>query len=190
MQPVRGHAESFGNGKEESRMDRIKKDGGMMTVEAAAVVPVLSLIVVGVTLLFLFFLDLSAAKSEAIRAAGEAASAWKTGGDLATGDYRIEDRLEEYTLFLTGSLEKELAQRAQERMIRRINERLVVGRLQHGDVRFAMGTVRAEAELILRWPLAGVEEYMGEHISFRCLAAAPVDNWQEVLRMGESLTWK
>lgn len=190
MQPVCGHAESHGNRKEVNRMGRLKKDGGMMTVEAAAIVPVISLVLAGVTLLFLFLLDISAAKSEVIRMAGETASAWKTGGELTTGDYQIEDRLGENSFFLTGSHEKELEQKAKERLIRRINERLVIARLHQGNVWFSMGRVKAEAELILCWPLTVMEEYFGKSFSFCCSAASPVDNWQEILRMGESLVWK
>ena len=69
--------------------NRIKKfwreDRGMMTVEAAVIVPMIAMILVGIVFLFLFFMDMAAARSEAMRVAEETAAAWKTDGELVTG---------------------------------------------------------------------------------------------------------
>ena len=51
-----------------------------MTVEAAVIVPMIAMILVGIVFLFLFFMDMAAARSEAMRVAEETAAAWKISG--------------------------------------------------------------------------------------------------------------
>ena len=46
----------------------------MMTVEAAVIVPMIAMILVGIVFLFLFFMDMAAAGSEAMRVAEEMAN--------------------------------------------------------------------------------------------------------------------
>ena len=78
-----------------------------MTVEAAVIVPMIAMILVGIVFLFLFFMDMAAARSEAMRVAEETAAAWKTDGELVTGEYEADTLLTRSIYFLvTGSREE------------------------------------------------------------------------------------
>ncbi|HJC31597.1 MAG TPA: hypothetical protein H9934_05655 [Candidatus Anaerobutyricum faecale] len=165
----------------------VKEEKGMMTVEAAVIIPAISFILVGIVFLFLFFLDMSAVKSEAMRVAGEAASSWKTDGSLVTGEYDEHALLTRNIYFLVTGSRKALTAEAEQRMTKRINERLLITRVDQSSVTINMQKVKAEAELHFRWPLRGVEKMMGQLLSFSCTTASPVDSWEEQLRLGASL---
>ena len=165
----------------------LKEQKGMMTVEAAAIVPAISLILVGVVFLFLFFVDMAIAKSETIRIATETAAAWKTDGSPASGEYETDELLGRDIYFLASGDRSSLAGEAESRMTRRIGERLLITRLEQSTVTVKGQQVRAEAGLTLRWPLRGVEKIMGRLFSFSCRAVSPVDCWQEQLRLGACL---
>lgn len=174
--------------------NRIKKfwreDRGMMTVEAAVIVPMIAMILVGIVFLFLFFMDMAAARSEAMRVAEETAAAWKTDGELVTGEYEADTLLTRSIYFLVTGSREELEAEAQKRLTDRVNERLLVTRLRESEVETGAGKVTVGVSLQFRWPLRGVEEIMGEMLSFSCTIVSPVDHWQEKLRLGASLQWK
>lgn len=165
----------------------IKEQRGMMTVEAAVIIPVVSFLLVGIVFLFLFFLDMSVVKSEATRIAGEAAAAWKTDGSLITGEYDEKGLLTRNIYFLVTGSRKALAAEAEQRMTERANERLLITKVNQSSVTINMQRVKAEAELYFRWPLRGVEKMLGQLLSFSCTVVSPVDSWEEQLRLGASL---
>lgn len=168
----------------------LKEQEGMMTVEAAVIVPAISFILVGVVFLFLFFLDMSVAKSEAMRIAGETAAAWKTNASLVTGEYEVNSLLSRNVYFLITGSRGNLEDEAEQRLTERIKERLLITRMNRISVTINMQRVKAEAELRFRWPLRGVEDMMGNLLSFSCSVISPVDSWEEQLRLGASLGWK
>lgn len=112
------------------------------------------------------FLDMSAVKSEAMRVAGEAASSWKTDGSLVTGEYDEHALLTRNIYFLVTGSRKALTAEAEQRMTKRINERLLITRVDQSSVTINMQKVKAEAELHFCWPLRGVEKMMGQLLSF------------------------
>lgn len=123
------------------RRNSLVEDRGMMTVEAAAIVPLLVFFSV-VLLYFLFFLaDMAAAHSEAARLADETAYAWKTEGKLATGDYR-EATLKK----LAKHSGKNLTAKGKKRLRNRLERRLNIATVQKASVtvsgRQAIATVR------------------------------------------------
>lgn len=168
----------------------LKEQEGMMTVEAAVIVPAVSFILVGVVFFFLFFLDISVAKSEAMRIASETAAAWKSDGSLITGVYDEEKLLSRDVYFLVSGNRSEMEGKAQKRMASRMDERLLVSKRKENSVTVRMNQVKVEAELCFRWPLPGVEKLMGELLFFSCTVESPLDNWEEQLRLGASLKWK
>ena len=168
----------------------LKEQEGMMTVEAAVIVPAISFILVGVVFLFLFFLDMSVAKSEAMRIAGETAAAWKTNASLVTGEYEVNSLLSRNVYFLITGSRGKLEEEAEQRLTERIRERLLITRMNRISVTINMQRVKAEAGLRFRWPLRGVEDMMGNLLSFSCSVISPVDSWEEQLRLGASLGWK
>lgn len=168
----------------------LKEQKGMTTVEAVVIVPAISFILVGVVFLFLFFLDMSVVKSEAMRIAGETAAAWKTDASLVTGEFEADTLLSRDIYFLIIGGRDRLQSAAEQRMKDRIRERLLITRLNESSVTINMQKVKAEAGLYFRWPLRGVEEFMGNLLSFSCSVISPVDSWEEQLRLGASLGWK
>lgn len=168
----------------------LREQEGMMTVEAAVIVPAVSFILVGVVFFFLFFLDISVAKSEAMRIASETAAVWKSDGSLITGVYDEKKLLSRDVYFLVSGNRSEMERKAQKRMASRMDERLLVSKRKENSVTVRMNQVKVEAELCFRWPLPGVEKLMGELLSFSCTVESPLDNWEEQLRLGASLKWK
>ena len=61
---------------------------GMMTVEAACIVPIILMIIVIEIFFGIFLIDMSVVKSETIRLADETADVWKTDGNLIDGTYK------------------------------------------------------------------------------------------------------
>ena len=125
-----------------------------------------------------------------MRVAEETAVAWKTDGELVTGEYEADTLLTRSIYFLVTGSREELEAEAQKRLTDRVNERLLVTRLRESEVETGAGKVTAGVSLQFRWPLRGVEEIMGEMLSFSCTIVSPVDHWQEKLRLGASLQWK
>ncbi|MCD8019310.1 MAG: hypothetical protein LUF92_06910 [Clostridiales bacterium] len=166
-----------------------ERTDGMMTVEVSFIVPMISCIIVGFIFVLLFFLDISVAKSEAMRIADETAAAWKTDGDLVTGDYEPKELLSRSIYFLTKNNRADLVSEAESRMSERINTRLSVMKLSESNVSIQSKMVKATVSLSFRWPLSWMEQLMGDSLSFSCEAKAPVDNWQDMLRMKEVLPW-
>lgn len=168
----------------------VQKQGGMMTVEASVIVPVICLIFIGIVFLFLFFVDMSVAKSEVMRIASEAAASWKTGGDLSTGKYDSEELLSRNIYDLVTGEKKEMTAEAEKRLQRRINERLLITKIDDSAVDIGLWRVTARAALRFQWPLRSVEAIMGKWPSFSCSTVSPVDSWEEQLRLGASMGWK
>lgn len=168
----------------------LREQKGMMTVESAAIVPVISFAVVGIVFLLLFFIDMSVAKSESMRIASETAAVWKTSGDLVTGEYESGQLLSRNIYFLMRGDRKDLEGKAEQRLTKRIRERLLITRLSQSTVTINLQKVTVDVELIFRWPLRSVEEIMGELTSFSCTSISPTDNWEEQLRLGAGIGWK
>ncbi|MDO5145589.1 MAG: hypothetical protein Q4D60_01155 [Eubacteriales bacterium] len=157
----------------------------MITIEMSVLIPILSVIITATLFLFLFFLDMAAARGEAMRVAGEMAAAWKTGGELATGNYEEKELIDRNVTFLIRSDRRGIVSEAESRLRERIAERLAVTRIE--DVGVSIKTFRAKASVTLRfrWPLASAITYMGAAPSFSCTASAPVENREEWLRARE-----
>ena len=66
---------------------------GMMTVEAACIVPSILMIIVIEIFFGIFLIDMSSVKSETIRLADETADVWKTDGNLIDGTYKPQQLL-------------------------------------------------------------------------------------------------
>ena len=66
---------------------------GMMTVEAACIVPIILMIIVIEIFFGIFLIDISSVKSETIRLADETADVWKTDGNLIDGTYKPQQLL-------------------------------------------------------------------------------------------------
>ena len=62
---------------------------GMMTVEAACIVPIILMIIVIEIFFGIFLIDISSVKSETIRLADETADVWKTDGNLDRKSTRL-----------------------------------------------------------------------------------------------------
>lgn len=162
----------------------------MITVEMAALIPFISLILVGIVFLFLFFLDISVAKSEAMRIADEAAATWKTNGNLVTGEYQEKELLSRKIDFLWNTKNNTFLRKAEKRLADRITERLLIATLYKSDVSMGMQNIKAEVQLTFQWPLKQLELFIGTPKTFCCLITAPVDNWQEWLRKEEGFVWR
>lgn len=161
-----------------------------MTVEAAVIVPMVCLILISIVFLFLFFVDMAAAKSEIMRIASETSASWKTEGNLSTGKYDPEELLSRNVYYLVTGDTKELIAEAEKRLQMRMNERLLVTKPDYSTVDIGLWRVTARTELQFQWPLRSIEKIMGKWSSFSCSIVSPVDCWEEQLRLGASLGWK
>ena len=73
---------------------------GMMTVEAACIVPIILMIIVIEIFFGIFLIDMSSVKGETIRLADETADVWKTDGNLIDGTYKPQQLLSRNKNFL------------------------------------------------------------------------------------------
>lgn len=163
------------------------EEKGMVTVEMAVLIPLITLVAAGTVFFFLFFLDMSAARGEAVRIADETAAAWKTNGELATGMYDDAELIKRKLGFLVTGEREALAKRAQIRLRNRTEERLSISRVVEAGVSIRAFQVRTRIRLIFRFPLASMEKFMGTFLEFSCETSSPVDCWEECLRAREGL---
>lgn len=84
---------------------------GMMTVEAACIVPIILMIIVIEIFFGIFLIDMSSVKSETIRLADETADVWKTDGNLIDGTYKPQQLLSRNKNFLRIIIEVSLSER-------------------------------------------------------------------------------
>ncbi|MDD7114719.1 MAG: hypothetical protein PUH88_09705 [Lachnospiraceae bacterium] len=169
-------------------MKRVRKTkAGKITIEVSIIVPVISIILVGVVFLLLFFLDMSVVKSETVRISNEVASCWKADADLSTGDYAEEKLLKREVYFLVKNKRKALINRAEKRLEQRLKERLVVTGIKNKSVKLQIDRVVTSATIHFLWPLNNITDYMGtEELVFTCRSISPVENREEKLRIFKS----
>lgn len=168
--------------------NRINNNNGMITVEVSFIVPVLAFLILGSMFFLLFFLDMSAAKSEAILIANEAAFAWKNDGDMTTGEYEKERLLSRSTTFLLTDSHTNLSDRAKKRLQERIDRKLIITKANVTNVKISAGQVVVNTKIVFPMPIKLIEKYMGmESLFFSCSSKAPVDNWEEWLRAAKGI---
>ena len=97
---------------------------GMMTVEAACIVPIILMIIVIEIFFGIFLIDMSSVKSETIRLADETADVWKTDGNLIDGTYKPQQLLSRNKNFLRHNNRGQLIGKAKARLTKRISTRL------------------------------------------------------------------
>ena len=93
---------------------------GMMTVEAACIVPIILMIIVIEIFFGIFLIDISSVKSETIRLADETADVWKTDGNLIDGTYKPQQLLSRKKNFLRHNNRGQLIAKAKARLTKRI----------------------------------------------------------------------
>lgn len=156
---------------------------GMMTVEAAVIVPIILIIVMVQMFFCLFLIDMSVAKSEALRLADETADVWKTDGELVDGRYKAGQLLSRNKKFLCKNARRQLTSKAKTRLTARISTRLNRALLGQSKVSISGDTVSANVTLQLSIPFWGSQKYTG--ISgwiFHCKGEATISNEEEILR--------
>lgn len=156
---------------------------GMMTIEASVIVPVI-LIIIAVYLFFgLFLIDMSVAKSEALRLADETASVWKTDGKLQDGDYVSQQLISRNKRFLWQKSRANLIAKAKSRLKQRIYARLNVSSLKGHKVRISGEKVYVQMSLSYLSPILGSKRYAGiSGWKFKCNGQADISNEEEMLR--------
>lgn len=179
-------------GKEEDDMLKkvLQKQNGMMTVEAAVIVPLICFVFIGIIFLFLFFVDMAIAQSEGMRIASEISASWKTDGSLTTGEYDPKELLTRNIYFLVTGKREKLTMEAQNRLQDRLKKRLLVTKIEDSTAYVESWRVRVQTTLRLQWPLRSVEEIMGKWLSFSCTVDSFSDCWEEQLRLGASMECK
>ncbi len=155
----------------------------MITVEAAVIVPMLTILVVVCVFFFLFLLDMAAAKGEAIRSANETAAVWKTDGRLDTGEYPSASLLSRKEGFLLTADRTTLTKKAKKRLSGRLEKRVNVSKIGNCKVTIRGNTVHTRVELSFSLPFQGGKTYAGiSGWKFFCNAAADLNNEEECLR--------
>ena len=169
--------------KKIKRFDFGSFDDGMISVEMAVIVPVLSVLIVGVVFLMLFFVDMAAVKGEAMLISNEVADCWKTEGDLVTGDYVAEKLIKRNITFLLMNQRKKMISRAETRLGKRLEERLFLTEITQKKVRIQSGKVITKVTVQFLWPIGKLSDYMGtKGLCFTCSSVSPVQNQEEQLR--------
>lgn len=160
-----------------------KNNQGMMTVEAALIVPIILIIVMIQIFFCLFLIDMSVAKSETLRLADETADIWKTDGKLSDGTYKPEQLLSRSRRFLCKNNRSQLTAKAKTRLANRISSRLNRASLSESKVSIVGDKVSANAALHLAVPIWGSRKYAGiAGWTFRCKGRAVLSNEEEILR--------
>lgn len=128
---------------------RIRQEGASV-VETTVIVPMIWVMIMGSILLFFFFFDMGVIRSETIHCARVAAVEYRDGGGKSV------------------SKQKELLKK-------RINERLLLAKLDSTSLSVSFGTVTAKADI--RFFLGG------KGISFSDTAKVAVDNREDWVRL-------
>lgn len=156
---------------------------GMMTVEASVIVPVILIIIAVYVFFGLFLIDMSVAKSEALRLADETASVWKTDGRLQDGDYISQQLIKRNKRFLWQKSRANLTGKAKSRLRQRIYTRLNVSSLKGYKVRISGEKVYVQMSLSYLSPILGSRKYAGiSGWRFKCNGQADISNEEEILR--------
>lgn len=162
----------------------LKNDKGMMTVEISVLLPFILILLTGM-LFFLFFLqDMSAAKSEVMLLANEAAAVCKTGGNLVTGEYGTEELKKRRVNFLTSEVGSAIKKQGESRMLRRMKARMCVTAIKKYRMETGKHMIRAKAELVFRLPITGKQTKI-KGWTFSCAVKAPGNNREEWMRMSD-----
>lgn len=164
--------------------DRLLNEKGMVTVEVAVIVPMLTLLTVGLIFFILFLLDMSVVKSESQRIADETAAAWRTEGDLATGDYPLNQLLQKPLTKMVIRENELLKDRAVSRLKRRILARTCLVRNVEVDVHVSGFCVCTLCRVGFHIPSGGMADYfLRDSWTFSCSSRALIDYVQEDLRL-------
>ena len=156
---------------------------GMMTVEAACIVPIILMIIVIEIFFGIFLIDISSVKSETIRLADETADVWKTDGNLIDGTYKTQQLLSRNKNFLRHNNRGQLIGKAKARLTKRISTRLSGTTLCKNGVSFSGDKVSASASIRFLIPVWGSREYTGTAgWTFTCKEKAVISNEEELLR--------
>ena len=156
---------------------------GVMTVEAACIVPII-LMIISIEIFFdIFLIDMSSVKSETIRLADETADVWKTDGNLIDGTYKPQQLLSRNKNFLRHNNRGQLIGKAKARLTKRISTRLSGTTLCKNGVSFSGDKVSASASIRFLIPVWGSREYTGTAgWTFTCKEKAVISNEEELLR--------
>lgn len=156
---------------------------GMMTVEAAVIVPIILIIIVTQIFFSIFLIDMSVAKSEALRLADEAAVVWKTDGELADGDYISQKLISRNRNFLRQKGRSGLISKTRGRLKKRILPRLNKASLKTCQAGIQGDKVYTQISLRYGSPLLGSKRYTGiSGWTFQCKGTAVISNEEELLR--------
>ena len=154
-----------------------------MTVEAAVIVPIILIIIVTQIFFSLFLIDMSVAKSEALRLADEVADVWKTDGNLENGDYVSQKLINRNKNFLRQKGRSSLVSRTKARLKKRILSRLNEASLKTCQASIREDKVYTQVSLQYSSPILGSKKYAGiSSWTFRCKGTAAISNEEELLR--------
>lgn len=164
---------------------------GMITVEAAFLVPGLLLIIVWLVYFMLFLLDMSVVKSETRRIANEAAVVWKTDGELVDGSYDADALLSRPIRFLLWGGKGEWKEKGVNRGNRRIRSRLSVAELSHVEIKLSGDRVKVSGTVKMNGAFSQVAQDWGmEALTFTGTSCRKIENWEEWLRAAACLEEK
>lgn len=169
--------------KNKQKYQYVSGNQGMMTVEASVIVPIILIITIVQVFFSLFLIDMSVAKSEALRLAGETAAVWKTDGKLLDGTYSDRQLISRNKNFLLQGERSRLTGRAKTRLEKRVSARLNTASLE--ECKVSIRGDRVSTQLVLRSRLLtwGSKQYTGvAGWRFRCSGTADTGNEEEVLR--------
>lgn len=156
---------------------------GMMTVEASVIVPVILMITVVQIFFSLFLIDMSVAKSEALRIAEETAAVWKTDGNLTDGSYISQQLIRRNKNFLRQKSRRKLTNKASTRLQRRISSGLNVASVELCRTKLQGDRIYTKVSLHYKSPFPGSRKYAGiAGWSFACNGIADVCKEEEILR--------
>lgn len=155
----------------------------MITVEIAVIIPIITILIVGVVFMFLFFVDMAVVKGETVRITDEVADCWKTEAKLSTGEYKEEKLIKRDVYFLVKNKRAALISQAEKRLGERLKERLILTEIAGQSVKIQSDKVVATANVRFLWPLGNLFDYMGvEGLYFSGRSVSPIHNQEEQLR--------
>lgn len=167
-------------------MSVLRNKQGMITVEMSVIVPVIALLITAIVFLMLFFVDMAAVKGEVMLISNEVADCWKTEGELATGEYEDQTLIKRDVTFLMKNKRKSLVNQAENRLGKRLKERLLLTEITEKKVRIQLGQVVSKVTVRFMWPLGNISDYMGtEGFCFTCSSVSPLQNQEEQLRIAK-----
>lgn len=135
---------------------------GMITLEAACIIPTILFVLVLVLCFFFYGLEIAVAEGTMREEMAKAADSVKTEGDYETGDYQIEKLNERKLLYLLNYGGGKTETKLKNAIEAKLAKRSLFGKDTKVEVAIKSGNVKATVISYVPIPILGSSELVGE----------------------------